>query len=140
MPADCDIFSYNGSQNTAKFRAGRISLPARTGNDNNNKPAVIKTAHANNISAYNLIPGLLILNVVLMKFIAPSKLDIPAKCNPNIAKSKLGPLWLCIPDKGGYKVHPVPTPFSIPPANKNNITLGTKDKKLILLSLGNLKP
>jgi hypothetical protein len=36
-----------------------------------------------------------------MKFIAPSKLLTPDKCNPNIAKSTLGPLWLCIPDKGG---------------------------------------
>ena len=66
LPADCDILIYNGSQNTAKFRAGRISLPAKTGNDNNNKTAVITTAHANNINLCNLIPGLLILNVVVM--------------------------------------------------------------------------
>jgi len=50
LPADCDIFSYNGSQNTAKFKAGRFSLPARTGNDNNSKTAVITTAHANKIN------------------------------------------------------------------------------------------
>jgi hypothetical protein len=92
LPADCDIHSYNGSQNTAKFRAGRFSLPARTGNDNNNKTAVITTAHANKINLCNLIPGLLILNVVVMKFIAPSKLEIPERCNPKIAKSTLGPL------------------------------------------------
>ena len=66
LPADCDIFSYNGSQNTAKFKAGRFSLPARTGNDNNSKTAVITTAHANKINLCNLIPGLLILNVVVM--------------------------------------------------------------------------
>ena len=92
LPADCDIYSYNGSQHTAKFRAGRFSLPAKTGNDNNNKTAVITTAHANKINLCNLIPGLLILNVVVIKFIAPSKLEIPDKCNPNIAKSTLGPL------------------------------------------------
>ena len=40
--------------------------PASTGNDNNNKTAVITTAHANNINLCNLIPGLLILNVVVM--------------------------------------------------------------------------
>ena len=40
-------------------------------------------------------------NTVNPKFIAPSKLEIPDKCNPNIAKSTLGPIWLCIPDKGG---------------------------------------
>jgi len=66
--------------------------PARTGSDNNNKTAVITTAHANNINLCNLIPGLLILNVVVIKFIAPSKLDTPDKCNPNMAKSTLGPL------------------------------------------------
>jgi hypothetical protein len=92
LPADCDILLYNGSQNTAKFRAGRISLPAKTGNDNNNKIAVITTAQANKINLCNLIPGLLILNVVVMKFIAPSKLEIPERCNPKIAKSTLGPL------------------------------------------------
>jgi hypothetical protein len=92
LPADCDILLYNGSQNTAKFRAGRISLPAKTGNDNNNKTAVITTAQANKINLCNLIPGLLMLNVVVMKFIAPSKLEIPERCNPKIAKSTLGPL------------------------------------------------
>ena len=92
LPADCDILLYNGSQNTAKFRAGRISLPAKTGNDNNNKIAVITTAQANKINLCNLIPGLLMLNVVVMKFIAPSKLEIPERCNPKIAKSTLGPL------------------------------------------------
>jgi hypothetical protein len=66
--------------------------PANTGKDNNNKTAVITTAHANKISLCNLIPGLLILNVVVMKFIAPKRELIPDKCNPNIAKSTLGPL------------------------------------------------
>lgn len=69
LPADCDILWYNGSQKTAKFRAGRFSLPAKTGSDNNNKTAVITTAHANNISLCNLIPGLLMLNVVVMTLI-----------------------------------------------------------------------
>jgi hypothetical protein len=66
--------------------------PAKTGNDNNNKTAVITTAQANNINLCNLIPGLLILNVVVMKFIAPSRELIPERCNPKIAKSTLGPL------------------------------------------------
>ena len=47
LPADCEIFSYNGSQKTAKFRAGRISLPAKTGKDSNSNTAVITTAHPN---------------------------------------------------------------------------------------------
>ena len=46
LPADCDILLYNGSQNIAKFNAGRIP-PAKTGKDNNNNTAVITTAHPN---------------------------------------------------------------------------------------------
>lgn len=41
------------------------------------------------------------LITVEIKLIAPSKLLIPAKCKPNIAKSTPGPLWLCIPANGG---------------------------------------
>jgi len=66
--------------------------PAKTGNDNNNKTAVITTAQANKINLCNLIPGLLMLNVVVMKFIAPKRELIPERCNPKIAKSTLGPL------------------------------------------------
>jgi hypothetical protein len=85
----------------------------------------------------NLIPGLLIFNIVVIKFIAPSKLLIPERWIANIAKSTLGPLWLCIPESGGYKVHPVPAPFSIVLANINNIKLGGRSQKLILFNLGN---
>lgn len=76
-------------------------LPAKTGKDNNNNTAVITTAHPNKASLCNLIPGLLMFNIVVMKFIAPSRLLTPDKCKANIAKSTLGPLWLCRPDKGG---------------------------------------
>lgn len=47
------------------------------------------------------------INTCQVKFIAPSILLIPLKCKPNIAKSTLGPLCDCIPDKGGYRVQPV---------------------------------
>jgi hypothetical protein len=53
--------------------------PAKTGKDNNSKTAVTTTAHPNKASLCNLIPGLLIFNIVVMKFIAPNKLLIPAK-------------------------------------------------------------
>jgi hypothetical protein len=35
------------------------------------------------------------------KFIDPNKLLTPVKCKVNIARSTLGPLWLCNPDNGG---------------------------------------
>jgi hypothetical protein len=66
--------------------------PARTGKDSNNKTAVITTAHPKRANLCNLIPGLLIFKIVVIKFIAPNKLLIPARCKANIAKSTLGPL------------------------------------------------
>jgi hypothetical protein len=90
------------SQHIARFKASAIySLPARTGIDNNNNTAVTTTAHPNKANLCSLIPGLLILSIVVIKFIAPNKLLIPDKCSPNIAKSTLGPLWLCTPLNGG---------------------------------------
>jgi hypothetical protein len=69
-----------------------VIAPANTGNDSNNNTAVTTTAHPNKANLCSLIPGLLILSIVVMKLIAPSKLLIPAKCKANIAKSILGPL------------------------------------------------
>ncbi|GBV26961.1 hypothetical protein M6K071_2556 [Staphylococcus aureus] len=86
-----------------KFLSVKIIVipPANTGNDNNNNTAVIITAQPNNANLCKRIPGLLIFNIVVMKFIAPNILLIPLKCKPKIAKSTLGPLCDCIPDKGG---------------------------------------
>ena len=83
---------YHSFQQLAKFDAGTIILPARTGKDNNNNTAVITTAQPNKANLCNLIPGHLILIIVEIKFIAPNKLLIPLKCKANIVKSTLGPL------------------------------------------------
>jgi hypothetical protein len=69
-----------------------VIAPANTGKDNNNNTAVTTTAHPNKANLCNLIPGLLIFNIVVIKFMAPSKLLTPARCKANIAKSTLGPL------------------------------------------------
>ena len=66
--------------------------PANTGRDNNSKTAVTTTAQPNKASLCNLIPGLLMFSIVVIKFIAPSKLLIPERCKANMAKSTLGPL------------------------------------------------
>ena len=66
--------------------------PARTGKDNSNNTAVITTAQPNNANLCNLIPGLLMFNIVVMKFIAPNRLLTPDNFRANIAKSTLGPL------------------------------------------------
>jgi hypothetical protein len=69
-----------------------VIAPAKTGNDNNNSTAVTNTAHPNKANLCNFIPGALIFSIVVIKFIAPSKLLIPERCKANIAKSTLGPL------------------------------------------------
>jgi hypothetical protein len=113
-----------------------VIAPANTGKDNNNNTAVTTTAQPNKVTLCNLIPGALIFNIVVIKFIAPNNELTPDKCKPNIPKSTLGPLWLWILDKGGYNVHPVPTPFSILIANKNNKKLGGNNQYEILFNLG----
>jgi hypothetical protein len=69
-----------------------VIAPANTGRDNNNNTAVITTAHPNKANLCNLIPGLLIFNIVVIKFMAPNKLLTPDKCKAKMAKSTLGPL------------------------------------------------
>jgi len=66
--------------------------PANTGKDNNNNTAVITTAHPNKANLCNLIPGVLILTIVVIKLIAPKRELTPERCRANIAKSTLGPL------------------------------------------------
>jgi hypothetical protein len=69
-----------------------VIAPANTGKDNSNNTAVTTTAHPNNVTLCNFIPGDLIFKIVVIKFIAPNSELTPDKCKPNIAKSTLGPL------------------------------------------------
>jgi len=64
-----------------------VIAPANTGRDNNNSTAVIKTAQTNNGNLCIVIPGALIFIIVVIKFIAPSIDEIPARCKLKIAKS-----------------------------------------------------
>ena len=65
--------------------------PANTGIDNNNKKAVIKTAHTTKGNLCIDIPGARILKIVVIKLIAPKIEETPAKCKLKIAKSTAGP-------------------------------------------------
>jgi hypothetical protein len=113
-----------------------VIAPANTGNDNNNKNAVIKTAQTNKGILCIFIPGVLILITVVIKFIAPKIEDAPAKCKLKIAKSTEPPEWLSIPDNGGYTVQPVPAPTSTKAEDNNNKNAGGNNQKLILFNLG----
>ena len=112
-----------------------VIAPAKIGKDNNNNQAVINTAQTNkgNFSKPKLI--LLMLIVVVIKFNAPNKEEIPAKCKANIDKSTAGPLLYGISLKGGYRVHPLPAPPENRP-NTNNPKLGGYSQKLMLFNLG----
>ena len=82
------------------------------------------------------MPGALILNIVVIKFIAPNIEEIPAKCKLNIAISTDPPECACMLAKGGYTVHPVPAPCSTNAEPNNNVKEGGNNQKLILFNLG----
>jgi hypothetical protein len=64
-----------------------VIAPAKTGNDNNNKKAVIKTAQTKSGVLFAVIPGARMLVSVTMKLIAPKIEETPARCNEYIAQS-----------------------------------------------------
>jgi len=78
-----------------------VIAAAKTGKDNSKRNAVIKTDHTNKGTIRIFKPGTLIFKIVTIKFIAPNKEDIPAKCKLNIAKSTAAPECATIPDNGG---------------------------------------
>jgi len=75
--------------------------PAKTGKDNSNKTAVTNIAQPNKGILCNTCPGIRIFIIVVMKFIAPSIDEIPAKCNEKMARSTDPPLCACPPANGG---------------------------------------
>jgi hypothetical protein len=75
--------------------------PARTGNDNSSKNAVMKTAQTNNGVRCAVIPGARIFAIVTIKLMAPKIEETPAMCRLKIAKSTEPPEWKSIDDNGG---------------------------------------
>lgn len=74
------------------------------------------------------------LDIVTIKLIAPAIDEAPAKCKLKIEKSTDGPGCPKVPDNGGYKVHPVPTPVSIKLDNINKVKAGGNNQKLKLFN------
>ena len=87
-----------------------VIAPAKTGKDSTSKKTVTKIDQTNKGILCRVISGVLILNIVVIKFIAPKIDDAPARCKLNIAISTAGPECPKLLDKGGYIVHPVPAP------------------------------
>jgi len=122
-----------------KFRSVKsiVIAPANTGKLNNNRNAVIKTDQTNKGNLFISIPRHRILKIVTIKFIAPAIEETPAKCIAKIPASTEAPECAKTPLKGGYIVHPVPTPDSIKLDNANKDNAGGNNQNEILFILGN---
>lgn len=64
-----------------------VIAPASTGSDSSSRIAVTKIAQPNRGSLCSVIPGFRMLSTVVIKFIAPSIDEIPARCRLKIARS-----------------------------------------------------
>ena len=58
-----------------------VMAPASTGSDSNNRKAVTSTLHTNKGILCRVMPGARMLNIVVMKLIAPRMEEAPAKCS-----------------------------------------------------------
>lgn len=74
--------------------------------------------------------------IVTIKLIAPRIDETPAKWREKIAKSTEPPEWAWIPARGGYTVHPVPTPASTKEEDTRRINEGGNNQKLMLFKRG----
>lgn len=110
---------------------------ASTGRESSSSTAVISTDHTKSGVWYCDIDGVFILIAVVIKLIAPKIEDAPAKCREKIVRSTEAPAWAMFPANGGYTVHPVPAPASIPEEAKSRSSDGGRSQKLILFIRGN---
>ena len=62
-----------------------VIAPAKTGKDNRSKNAVTNIDQENNGILCNVIPGVLIFNIVVIKLIAPKIEEAPAMCKAKIS-------------------------------------------------------
>lgn len=122
-----------------KLRSVRsiVIAPARTGSERRRRIAVITTAQTNKGIRSKRSPLDRMLITVVIKLRAPRIDETPAKCREKIARSTDGPAWARLPDKGGYTVHPVPTPFSTAAEQTKSVKEGGSNQNLMLLSRGN---
>lgn len=114
-----------------------VIAPASTGRESRSKTAVITTAHTKSGIRSNRNPFHRILITVVIKFNAPKIDEIPAKWREKIAKSTLGPACARFPARGGYTVHPVPTPFSTAADEIKRVSDGGSSQNLMLFNRGN---
>lgn len=98
---------------------------------------MIFTAHTNSGTRSSRNPFHRMLITVVIKFRAPKMEDAPAKCREKMARSTDGPACAMFAARGGYTVHPVPTPFSTAADLTRRIREGGRSQNLILFNRGN---
>jgi len=120
------------------FRSVRsiVIAPARTGRERRRRIVVRRIDHTKRGVRSMFIPGARILIIVVMKFIEAIIEEAPARCREKIARSTQPPPWATGPERGGYTVHPVPTPLSFPAEVRRSIKEGGISQKLILFIRG----
>lgn len=104
-----------GSKNEVlKLRSVKsiVNPAASTGMATTSKNEVIITDTTNKVVRCGAIPSGRILAPVVTKLILAKIDDIPAMCSPKIINSKAGAGCPSQAERGGYNVHPVPTPSS----------------------------
>jgi hypothetical protein len=121
-----------------KFRSVNsiVMAPARTGKDNSNNTAVIRTDHTNKGIESRFIEDERMFIMVVMKLMAPRIEEAPARCRLKIAKSTEIPEWKRFPARGGYTVHPVPAPIPAKAEDDKRVNDGGRSQKLMLFIRG----
>lgn len=129
-----------GSKNVVfRFRSvnSMVMPAASTGSESSRRTAVMRTDHTNSGVWYCDRAGGFMLMAVVIKLIAPRMEDTPARCREKMARSTEAPAWARLPAKGGYTVHPVPTPASTVEDARSSRKDGGRSQKLMLFMRGN---
>ena len=111
--------------------------PASTGSLRRSRIAVKKTAQTKSGIRSIVIPVVRMLITVVMKLTAPKIDDTPARCREKIPRSTDAPAWAMPAERGGYTVHPVPTPLSTSPLDSRRVSDGGRSQNLMLFIRGN---
>ena len=69
-----------------------VMAPASTGTASSSRNAVTSIDQTNSGILCSVMPGARMLKMVVMKLIAPSSDEIPARCSANSTKSSAGPV------------------------------------------------
>lgn len=97
---------------------------------------VMKIDQTNSGIRSMVIPGARIFIIVVMKLMDAMIEEAPARCRENMARSTHPPAWAAGPERGGYTVHPVPTPLSLAAEVTRRKNEGGTSQKLMLFIRG----